>query len=146
MTPLPSTQFALRRTIPSRLEAVDALCLEIRSLFEKNGLAAKAFIVELLARECLNNAVLHGNGSNRRKHVSLELLCARKWIHLHITDEGPGFNWRRRFTGSLPERTANHGRGMPIITQFADRARFNRRGNQISLWLLKDSKPKCKHP
>jgi serine/threonine-protein kinase RsbW len=117
-------------------EEVDAVCLELRSFLQAHGRAADAFAVELLAREALNNAVLHGNQSQPDKTARLDVRLGRRWLRLQITDEGPGFNWRAARRG-LPEADTASGRGLLISDLYADRVAFNQRGNQITLWLDK---------
>lgn len=130
----------LRREIPSRLAAVDTLCLELRALLGRHELAGVAFPVELAARECLNNAVLHGNQRKAAKRVRLELRIGRTWIRLQVTDQGRGFNWRRtRAVAPLGGASAN-GRGVAICRQYSHRVAFNQRGNRITLWLRKTTR------
>ena len=127
------------RTIASRLTEVDNLCLSIRMWLKQAGLAAKCFAVELLARESLNNAVIHANRGYVDKAIRLELRVGRKWIRLQVTDAGPGFDWRKARRRRC-ELDSESGRGLTLFTLHADQVRFNRRGNQITLWLRRDSK------
>lgn len=127
----------LRGEIPSRPAAVDALCLELRAFLGRHELTDVAFPVELAARECLNNAVLHGNQRNATKRVRLELRIGRTWIRLQVTDQGRGFNWRRARAAAPSAGTIPHGRGMAICRQYSQRVAFNQRGNRITLWLRK---------
>ena len=124
-----------QREIPSTLAEVDMLCREIRSLLIDNGLGEVGFPVELVARECLNNAVIHGNRRDASKKVALNLQIRRKWILLQVSDEGPGFNWRRVKRAPPPGDADISGRGLSIVTLYARRIAFNRRGNQVTLWL-----------
>lgn len=136
----PRSARVLRRDIPSRLRAVESLCREIRALLQQHGLAAVAFPVELSARECLNNAALHGNQRAATKRVGLDLRIGRTWIRLQVTDQGRGFNWRRARAAALSEGTKTSGRGLAICTLYAQRVAFNQRGNRITLWLTKTKK------
>jgi len=131
---------SLHREIRSHLAEVDPVCREIRSLLEDNGQAAACFGVELVAREWLNNAIVHGNRLDAGKKVALNLRIGRKWIYLQIIDEGPGFDWRKARRASPPDDTVIGGRGLPISVLYACRITFNQRGNQVSLWLKKESK------
>jgi serine/threonine-protein kinase RsbW len=124
----------LCRTIHSRLEEVNAVCLRVRALLSAAGLQKKSFVVELMTRECLNNAVLHGNKGNRQKQVGFTLSCGRSWICVQIADEGEGFNWRRARREPV-DWSSTSGRGLSIVRSFADEVRFNRRGNQITFRL-----------
>ena len=131
----------LRREVPSRLRAVEAVCREVRALLREHGLEAAIFAVELSARECLNNAVLHGNRGQATRRVALEMWIGRIWIRLQVTDQGKGFNWRQARIESAREGSP-HGRGLAICALYAYRVAFNRRGNRITLWL---AKPKTDH-
>ncbi len=130
----------LQRDMPSRLPPVESLCREIRALLQQNGLAAVAFPVELSARECLNNAVLHGNRRAAMKRVRLDMRIGRKWICLQVTDQGDGFNWRQARAAAPADTTKTSGRGLAICTLYAERVAFNQRGNRITLWLKKTKK------
>jgi len=127
---------SLRQTIPSRVEEAESLCIKIRALLEAAGLAERCFAVELLARECLINAVVHGNGSAADKSVVLNLTVGREWIRLQVSDEGRGFAWRNARRKRL-DTSISSGRGLQIYALYAERVRFNRSGNQIELWVRK---------
>jgi len=130
---------SLHREVPSHLAEVDPVCREIRAFLEDKGQKAACFPVELLAREWLNNAIIHGNGRDAAKKVALNLEVGRKWICLQIIDEGRGFNWRKA-KRAPPEDTVTGGRGMPISAVYAQRVSFNQRGNRVTLWLKKENK------
>jgi serine/threonine-protein kinase RsbW len=125
---------ALRQTIRSRLAEAESVCLKIRSLLQANGLGEVCFAVELLARECVNNAVIHGNGNDADKSIQVSLWLGRKWIRLEVSDEGPGFDWRTTQQNRM-DTAASSGRGLHLYALYAERVRFNRRGNRITLWI-----------
>lgn len=100
-------------------------------------MSAKSFAVELLARESLNNAVTHVDRSVVDRAIRLELNVGRKWIRLQVADEGPGFDWRKARRREC-QVGAESGRGLALFALYAEQVRFNRRGNQITLWLKKD--------
>jgi anti-sigma regulatory factor (Ser/Thr protein kinase) len=126
----------IRHSIPSDLAEVDAVCREVRALLERQGVANRYFAVDLLLREFLNNAILHGNCSDTRKQVQVQVRVGRKWIVLWIADEGPGFDWRAK-RRAPPDEDATSGRGLAIGTIYAHRLRFNRAGNQVTSWIRK---------
>jgi serine/threonine-protein kinase RsbW len=135
--PLSHSQRIFHREITSRFEEVDTACSEIRAFLSANNLAAHSFTVELVARELLNNAILHGNRKQADKKVTLSLHVGRRWLRLEIADEGEGFNWRQaRATAATPSATS--GRGLMIGKLYADRLSFNRIGNRVTLWLDKN--------
>ncbi len=122
-------------TIPSRLAAIEPVCEQIRGLLGRRHLEDVEFAVEILARECLNNAILHGNRGVANARVNVGMRIGRKLICLRVTDQGPGFDWRRRVRHGLPADTAVEGRGLMVASIYARRIAFNRRGNQVTLWI-----------
>lgn len=139
-TPPRQPALRLHRVIPSRLQAVESLGRELRAFLEHNGLREVAFPVELSARECLNNAVLHGNRRAATKRVEVDLRIGRRWIRLQVTDEGAGFNWRQAHAHRSLNPTVPNGRGLAICTLYVHRVVFNQRSNRITLWLEKHRK------
>jgi anti-anti-sigma factor len=130
---------SFRETIPSRLEEAELLCLRIRKTLQNHDLPLLCFPVELLARECLANAVNHGNRNDADKSIVFRFSIGREWIRLQVGDEGPGFAWRRAFQKRLGT-TEPSGRGLRLYALYAERVRFNRRGNQITLWINKKNR------
>ena len=133
------TKAGLDVAIASDLTAVDDVCREARALLSAEGLDSHAFAVDLLLREFINNAIMHGNRCDPEKHVHVAMRIGRTWITLRIADEGRGFAWRgmRR---TPPDGAATSGRGLAIGTEYAQRLQFNREGNQVMLWIRKDVK------
>jgi len=135
----PSCQHAavsFEQKIPSRADEAELLCLKIRDVLQRNGLSQFCFAIELLARECVANAVNHGNGNDAAKSIVVQLRVGRAWIRLQVTDEGAGFGWRK----ALQKRTGTtevSGRGLRLYALYAERFRFNRCGNRITIWIDK---------
>lgn len=128
------TSLSFSQRISARMSEAESLCLRLRSVLLSSPLSGFTFPVELLARECLSNAVIHGSRSRADKFVLFVFCVGRKWIRLEISDEGPGFAWRE-----APKRRrdagASCGYGLQICALYAQRIRFNRRGNKITLWI-----------
>jgi len=114
----------LRLSIPSCLEAVEPLCDEIRILLQRRHLAEMQFAVEILARECLNNAILHGNEGRSNSWVSFGMRVGRKLIRLRVADQGPGFDWRRSRRNRVPSALESNGRGLLVAQIYAQRVAF----------------------
>ena len=131
-----SSMLVFNDTILSDLAEVDGVCREARKLLERHGQAEHIFKVDLLLREFLNNAIIHGNCLNARKRVRVSVRVGRTWIVLWIADEGAGFDWRARSL-SPPDENATSGRGLAIGAQYAERMQFNRAGNQVTFWIVK---------
>jgi serine/threonine-protein kinase RsbW len=126
---------ALCLSIPACLPAIEPVCEQIRGLLARKHLEKLQFRVEVLARECLNNAILHGNCGLANGRVSFALRIGRKLICLRVADQGAGFNWRRMRRQGLPPPNATRGRGLMMASLYAQRVVFNRRGNQVTLWI-----------
>lgn len=122
-------------SIPSSLAAIDPLCEQLRALLARYHLESMQFPVEIVARECLNNAILHGNRRRAHCKVTFDIRVGRKLIRLRVSDRGSGFNWRRNRRCHCPGAQAIKGRGLPIFKVYADRIAFNRRGNQVTVWI-----------
>jgi len=85
--------------------------------------------------------VLHGNRKDPEKKIVLRLWIGRVWIRLQVSDEGPGFDWRKKRKTDL-DTDATSGRGLQLYEVYAHRVQFNRNGNQITLWMQKKSQTK----
>jgi serine/threonine-protein kinase RsbW len=129
------TAVRLDRTFPSTLEHVDDVCREIRAFLHQHGAGNAAFVVELVGRESLNNAVIHGNQRDGHKTVRLGLRLDSTHVRLSVADEGPGFDWRRGLNAPPPGEYATNGRGLPILSLYADRVRYNAPGNRLTVWI-----------
>ena len=126
-------------SVPSRVEEVEGVCAFARELLTSAGLESRQFDVDLLLREFMTNAVIHGNASDRNKWVEVDFCIGPKWIKLRIADEGPGFRWRTKSRIPPDERAAS-GRGLAIGALYAHRIRYNNAGNQVTLWIGKIKK------
>ena len=123
-------------TCPSELGAVEALCLVVRHFLQNNAFEDLAFECELVLRECLNNAHLHGNGGDAAKRLGLVVEAHSRGIQLTISDEGPGFDCRSHIACD-PSSAAQDGRGLALINTYATDVSFNESGNAISLKVLR---------
>ena len=132
---LPRRRAQLELSIPSQLSAVERVCERIRGLLAGRHSQQVRFEVELVARECLNNAILHGNGGLPHRRVSFVMRLGKQRICLRIADQGPGFNWHEARRRSWPGQNNPRGRGLLLVGSCTQRVRFNRKGNQITVWI-----------
>jgi anti-sigma regulatory factor (Ser/Thr protein kinase) len=128
-----SSSGVLRREIRSVTSEVDDFCRAARNLIVAAGHTDEVFSVELLLRESLNNAMIHGNGNDGRKRIRAKVRVGRKWILLSVADEGPGFDCGE-VRNRVPDAEATCGRGLLIYSIYANRVFFNGRGNHVCLW------------
>jgi serine/threonine-protein kinase RsbW len=120
----------IRADFPATLEAMDAFLgrLGLRDgWFGRNG---AAFASELLLREVLTNAVVHGCRSHPGLRVNCTVRQRGENFTFAVRDEGGGFDWRAML-GRPVRESAQSGRGMSILRDYASAFRFNSRGNGL---------------
>jgi serine/threonine-protein kinase RsbW len=85
--------------------------------------------VETAVREALENAVVHGNREDPRKHVCVCCRCEPHGVSISIKDEGQGFD-----IDNVPDPTTNeniqssHGRGIYLMKALMDEVQFEEGG------------------
>jgi serine/threonine-protein kinase RsbW len=124
--------------LDSSLESVDAAEETVLKVagevgFDEDDLHA----VGMAVRECMVNAVVHGNRYNARKKVHLEVFQASDHVAIVIADEGEGFDMSQ-----LPDPLAEEnllrqsGRGLLLIQAFVDEFHLEKRqpsGTEVRL-------------
>ena len=121
----------LSANFPATLENLDRVCEEVKKISMENGFAQSSFVIQLLLREALDNAVLHGSKRNSEKRVK----CRVSWddnqgVKIAVEDEGDGFEWRKLGDRKMNSR-AGSGRGIAIMKQYGKEVLFNRKGNKV---------------
>lgn len=90
--------------------------------------------VTLALREAVNNAVLHGNKQDPSKFIEVELEATQDEFIMRVWDDGPGFDDSRLGDPRSPENLFRpNGRGIFLIRQLLDRAKFVRKGGRFGL-------------
>lgn len=90
--------------------------------------------IMIAVTESVNNAIKHGNKSNKLKNVSLSLHLNENIICFEIKDEGPGFDF-----DNLPDPTAPEnldkpgGRGIFLMKHLSDEVEFADDGRIVKL-------------
>jgi len=125
-------QPGVRRKLPAAREAVDQLCGELRIGLLADLPRSERFAIELLLREALMNAVVHGAQDERGAEIDCEVRPVTGGIRIRVADGGGGFDWRtRRDAGPRP--LGESGRGLHILHRYATRVRFSANGSQVEL-------------
>ena len=119
--------------IPARLEQIDLICSELRRWLTEQNMQAHQFGFELLLREALNNAILHGCKLNPDRHVEIEFSRKGSELKITINDDGSGFDWRSLIQRDLVETERENGRGLKLYQLYSDHFEFNDPGNQVTL-------------
>jgi len=119
--------------VPADLEAVNSICAEVAGWLGENGMDRHGFSIEILMREALNNAIIHGSQNDASRNVQALVWCDAEAIWLKVCDEGAGFNWHAALQSEMAGDDKESGRGLKLYQLYADRVEFNERGNQITL-------------
>jgi anti-sigma regulatory factor (Ser/Thr protein kinase) len=122
----------LRRQVPATIPAVEEFCREFRA-WHRQETGASSFPAELLLREALNNAVLHGTPAGE-PFVFCAVRRRDRRLLIVVRDAGAGFDWKHA-RGRRAGMTQTHGRGLSLYRSYAERVRFNAAGNCIALLL-----------
>ena len=122
----------LRLEFPPLLELLDGVAQEVRDFLEEHGLAAEAFPLELISREAVCNAAIHGSGLSPSRLVRYELDLGDGWASITVEDGGEGWDWKSQCC-SLPSESEEAGRGLFIIQSYSDSVEFNEKGNRICI-------------
>ena len=119
------------RKLPAHAAAVDQICGELRGSLLPALPTGERFVVELLLREALMNAVTHGAGGREAEEVQCEVRPVAGGIQIRVADSGRGFDWRA--LQRMPGPQAESGRGLHILRRYAHEVRFSGTGNQVEL-------------
>ncbi len=121
---------------PATLENVEHVCSAVTQTLGKYPVHKKdLFAIELLLREALNNAVLHGCHLNPLLTFSCGLIIIDREVTIEVSDEGDGFDWRGRLKAQ-PRSSDESGRGLSIYSIYANSIKFNESGNCVTLTLI----------
>lgn len=110
----------------------------IDDLVEKHEVNSDVYGKVLLAVvEGVNNAILHGNKSNKEKEVIIDYDLNPEKIQFNILDQGSGFNYHNLPDPTLPENVERvSGRGIFLMKHLADDLQFNEKGNEVRLTFI----------
>jgi serine/threonine-protein kinase RsbW len=131
------TSYKLSCQFQSTLEEVDAQVNALLESLDEKVVEYDRFSLDLILREALNNAVIHGNKNNPDLVIFLSIMLIGKWFHIRIEDQGEGFDWTSGIQRTEVEANAEHGRGFPIILHYGEQVQLNEKGNKISFKLAR---------
>lgn len=114
--------------LPSNFESVDYCCSELKKLLLKNHCDEVIFKSELLAREALNNAVVHGSQLTGEFLFRVDL--TDKEVCLTVNDGGLGFGSSRENVERSKGKNTT-GRGLLILEKYASDYSYNEKGNEL---------------
>ncbi|HEX5004320.1 MAG TPA: ATP-binding protein [Gemmatimonadales bacterium] len=137
--PLPTgVAVEIKLRIPSDVSVIEeAVELLARHCFAGWDVPQRAhFRVRVALTEALANAILYGNAEAPASMVDVRVECLPEALHLHVTDEGPGFDPATVRDPVMPDDLEQpRGRGLFLIRNLMDDVRFNPPGNSICMTL-----------
>jgi serine/threonine-protein kinase RsbW len=84
--------------------------------------------------ESVNNAIRHGNKSDKKKNVHLALSLNDNLIRFVIKDEGIGFDYHNLPDPTSPENIDKpSGRGIFLMKHLSDEVTFKSEGSEVEL-------------
>ncbi|MEO9965839.1 MAG: ATP-binding protein [Reichenbachiella sp.] len=90
--------------------------------------------IMIAVTESVNNAIVHGNQSNKSKNVHLSLTLEENLVKFTIEDEGPGFDYNNLPDPTAPENLEKlGGRGIFLMKNLCDEVSFEDEGKRVEL-------------
>jgi len=88
--------------------------------------------IMVCAMEAVNNAIIHGNKSDKGKSVKIVMRNEGNELIITVEDEGSGFKPAEIPDPTKPENIeALSGRGVFLMSRLADKIEFNDKGNVV---------------
>lgn len=121
--------------IPSLVENIRIVESFVDNAKEKYELTDDVYgNIMIAVIESVNNAIIHGNKTDRSKNVSLSASLLDAEIKFVISDEGDGFDFNDLADPTAPENIEKvGGRGIFLIKHLADEVHFNHEGRTLEL-------------
>ncbi len=103
---------------------VEDILLDIRDAINENIF----FNTKIILYELLINGVMHGNGEDTSKLVSVRVLINNRCITIEVADEGKGVNYIHKKLGEYD--FSESGRGLMLVEGLSDK--FSIEGNRVT--------------
>ena len=125
----------IKISIPSLIEnikIIESFIDNARDNFEINDDIYGNIMISVT--ECISNAIIHGNQSDKNKLVHLELTLEEELLLFTIQDEGEGFDYNELKDPTAPENIEKiGGRGIFLIKHLSDDVKFEENGTKTVL-------------
>ena len=90
--------------------------------------------IMIAVTEAVNNAIKHGNASDKTKNVHLSLSLDESMIRFVVKDEGGGFDFQNLPDPTSPENIEKPGgRGIFLMKHLSDEVDFKEEGRIVEL-------------
>ncbi len=122
----------LKVNIKATFKDIDIFCGKAENLLRENNLNDYIFPVQLLLREALTNAVVHGCRMKPGLIIKSTIIIRENEIILEIEDPGDGFDWKTSENRDYSLITES-GRGLLILQKYASKYQYNATGNIVRI-------------
>ncbi len=128
----------LDQDYPSTLESVDVVEADVLKAAVDVGFGEdEQHGIGMAVRECMVNAVVHGNRYNRNKHVHVNVRKTASDFEVRIRDEGEGFDHSQVPDPLDDANVLRHsGRGLFLMGAFMDEVKVEKAspvGTEVTL-------------
>ncbi len=90
--------------------------------------------IMIAVTEAVNNAIKHGNASDKNKNVLISLSLNDSLIKFVVKDEGSGFDYQNLPDPTAPENIEKiGGRGIFLMKHLSDEVEFKDKGRIVEL-------------
>lgn len=91
--------------------------------------------ISIALMEAVQNAIIHGNGSNKKKKVVIRFESAPGELRFTVSDEGHGFDYDHIVdpTDITIESDGTAGRGIFMMKALSDKIMFDKHGSQVTM-------------
>ena len=124
------------RSTPKGIRRVEAYLTKINTSVGLDEIQMHKLMVSIT--EAVNNAIIHGNRSDPKKHVTLVCELLPGWLLFLLNDQGRGFRLEGLRNPLKDENLMREsGRGIFLMRTLMDKVEFEqtREGMQVRLWL-----------
>ncbi len=130
-------------TLESTLGSVDQAEAKAEQFAVEAGFGEDTVLqIAMAVREAAVNAVLHGNGYDPRKRMTVLFETTSDLLMVRVSDEGPGLDPETIPDPLLPENILRgSGRGIFLIRSFMDEVHFRQLSPGTELTLIKHRSP-----
>jgi len=122
-------------SVPSHIDNLRIVEKIIDEISADAGIKGENYGKILVATmEAVNNAIVHGNKSDVRKDVKINIRLEGSKLEISVEDQGKGFDPRQIPDPTKPENIENiSGRGVYLMSRLADEIEFNDAGNRVTI-------------
>jgi len=119
-------------SLPENIRIVESFIDNVKDKYRINDNMYGNIMVAIT--EAVNNAIIHGNNSDRRKLVDLSLVLEEKEVSFTIEDQGEGFDFDNLPDPTAPENIEKEGgRGIFLIKNLANRYEYTQNGRIVEI-------------